>query len=358
MSLSVGIVGLPNVGKSTLFKAITKKQVDIANYPFCTIEPNIGIIEVPDERLDKLKEVSKALKIVNATIKFYDIAGLVKGASSGEGLGNKFLSHIKEVDAIAHVVRFFENNDITHVNGNIDPKRDADIINLELILSDLEVVKKRIEAVEKKARIGDKDSVMKLTIYKKLEEVLLSEKMLHNETFEDDYIDVIKELNLITIKPMFFIANVLESDVNKEFKIDGYENYRIIPISAKIESEISEMENEDDRKMFLEEIGLQQSGLDKVIKFSYSFLNLITYFTSGKEESKAWTITKGMNAKRSAREIHSDIENGFIRAEIVSYNDFINNKGWDGVKNSGVCRTEGKDYIMQDGDVAYFLFNK
>lgn len=358
MSLSVGIVGLPNVGKSTLFKAITKKQVDIANYPFCTIEPNIGMIEVPDERLNKLKEVSGAEKIVNATIKFYDIAGLVKGASSGEGLGNKFLSHIKEVDAIAHVVRFFENNDITHVSGNIDPKRDADIINLELILSDLEVVKKRIESVEKKARVGDKESVAKLAVYKNLEEILLSEKMLHNETFEEDSLDIIKELNLITIKPMFFIANVLEADVNKEFKIEGYENYRIIPISAKIESEISEMENEDDRKMFLDEIGLKESGLDKVIKFSYSFLNLITYFTSGKEESKAWTITKGMNAKRSAREIHSDIEQGFIRAEIISYTDFINNKGWDGVKNAGVCRTEGKDYIMQDGEVVFFLFNK
>jgi len=358
MSLSVGIVGLPNVGKSTLFKAITKKQVDIANYPFCTIEPNIGMIEVPDERLNKLKEVSSAEKIVNATIKFYDIAGLVKGASSGEGLGNKFLSHIKEVDAIAHVVRFFENDDITHVNGNIDPKRDADIINLELILSDLEVVKKRIESVEKKARVGDKESVAKLAVYKNLEEILLSEKMLHNETFEEDSLDIIKELNLITIKPMFFIANVLESDVNKEFKIEGYENYKIIPISAKIEAEISEMENEEDRKMFLDEIGLKESGLDKVIKFSYSFLNLITYFTSGKEESKAWTITKGMNAKRSAREIHSDIEQGFIRAEIISYNDFINNKGWDGVKNAGVCRTEGKDYIMQDGEVVFFLFNK
>ncbi len=358
MSLSVGIVGLPNVGKSTLFKAITKKQVDIANYPFCTIEPNIGVIEVPDERLKKLQEVSSAEKIVNATIKFYDIAGLVKGASSGEGLGNKFLSHIKEVDAIAHVVRFFENDDITHVNGTIDPKRDADIINLELILSDLEVVKKRIESVEKKARVGDKDSITRLNIYKKLEEILISEKMLHNEKFEEEEIDIIKELNLITIKPMFFIANVLESDVNKEFKIEGYENYKIIPISAKIESEISEMENEDDRKMFLGEIGLKESGLDKVIKFSYSFLNLTTYFTSGKEESKAWTITKGTNAKRAAREIHSDIEAGFIRAEIVSYNDFINNKGWDGVKNAGVCRTEGKDYIMQDGDVVYFLFNK
>lgn len=358
MSLSVGIVGLPNVGKSTLFKAITKKQVDIANYPFCTIEPNIGIIEVPDERLEKLKNVSSSEKIVNATIKFYDIAGLVKGASSGEGLGNKFLSHIKEVDAIAHVVRFFENSDITHVHETIDPKRDADIINLELILSDLEVVKKRIESIEKKARIGDKESIVKLNIYKKLESILISEKMLHNEIFEEDEMDIIKELNLITIKPMFFIANVLESDVNKEFKIDGYENYKIIPISAKIESEISEIENTEDRKMFLNEIGLEESGLDKVIKFSYYFLNLITYFTSGKEEAKAWTIRKDTNAKKSAREIHSDIEEGFIRAEIVSYNDFINNKGWDGVKNAGVCRAEGKDYIMQDGDVVFFLFNK
>lgn len=358
MSLSVGIVGLPNVGKSTLFKAITKKQVDIANYPFCTIEPNIGIIEVPDERLSKLKETSNSEKIVNATIKFYDIAGLVKGASTGEGLGNKFLSHIKEVDAIAHVVRFFENGDIAHVDGNIDPIRDIKTINLELILSDLEIIRKRIEAVEKKAKIGDKESVFKLNIYKKIEEVLMSEKMLHNEIFDEEEFDSIKELNLITMKPMFFIANVLESDVKKDIKIEGYEKYEIIPISAKIESEISEIENEEDKKMFLSELGLEQSGLDRVIKFSYSFLNLITYFTSGKEESKAWTIRKGTNAKKSAGEIHSDIESGFIRAEIVSFNDFINNKGWNGVKNSGVCRIEGKDYLMQDGDVVYFLFNK
>ncbi len=358
MSLSVGIVGLPNVGKSTLFKAITKKQVDIANYPFCTIEPNVGIVEVPDKRLIELQKVSKSQKVVNATIKFYDIAGLVKGASSGEGLGNKFLSHIKETDAIMHVVRFFENDDITHVNGSIDPKRDVDIINLELMLSDLEIVKKRIEGVEKRAMTGDKDSMTKLNVYKKLESILMSEKMLHSAEYSDDEMEVIKELNLITIKPMFFVANVLESDVKKDFVIPGYENYKVIPISAKIESEISEIESEEDRKMFLDELGLEETGLDRVIKFSFDFLNLMTYFTSGEEESKAWTISKNTNAKRAAREIHSDIEQGFIRAEVVSYEDFIKNNGWSGVKPAGVCRTEGKEYIMQDGDVVYFLFNK
>lgn len=355
MSLSVGIVGLPNVGKSTIFKALTNKKVDIANYPFCTIEPNIGIIEVPDERLEKLKQVSNSEKITNTVIKFYDIAGLVKGASNGEGLGNKFLSHIKEVDAIAHVVRFFNDDNITHVSGKINPEDDAKIINLELILADLETINKRIENENKKIKSGDKEVIKKIAIYNRVKELLEKETMLNTVEFNDDENEILKELNLITKKPMFFIANVNEAGINNEYKISNY-NYRVIPISAKIESEISEIENPEDKKIFLEDIGLNESGLDKIIKYSYNLLNLVTYFTSGKEESRAWTITKGTNAKKSAGKIHTDIEDGFIRAEIVSYEDFINNNGWNGAKEKGVCRTEGKEYIVKDGDVAFFLF--
>ena len=357
MSLSVGIVGLPNVGKSTIFKALTNKQVDIANYPFCTIEPNIGVIEVPDERLQKLSEVSSSARIVNAVIKFYDIAGLVKGASSGEGLGNKFLSHIKEVDAIAHVVRFFEDNNITHVEGKIDPENDVKVINLELILSDLEVVNKRIDGEDKRSKCGDKEAIKKIAAYRKVKDLLEKEIMLNTIDFEEEENEILRELNLITIKPMFFIANVDEKHINDSFKIASC-NYDVIPISAKIESEIAEIENEEDKKIFLNDIGLKESGLDKIMKYSYKLLNLVTYFTSGEEESRAWTIMNGMNAKQAAGKIHSDIEEGFIRAEIVSYNDFINNNGWDGVKEKGVCRTEGKEYIVKDGDVAFFLFKK
>lgn len=355
MSLSVGIVGLPNVGKSTIFKALTNKPVDIANYPFCTIEPNVGIIEVPDDRLIKLQKVSSSEKITNTVIKFYDIAGLVKGASTGEGLGNKFLSHIKEVDAIAHVVRFFNDDNITHVSGKVDPESDAKIINLELILADLEIINKRIDAESKKLKTGDKEIVKKINVYTKVKDLLEKEIMLNTQEFNEEEDEILKELNLITKKPMFFIANVDEAGINKEYSIPGY-NYKVIPISAKIESEISEIENPDDKKIFLQDLGLNESGLDKIIKYSYSLLNLVTYFTSGKEESRAWTIEKGTNAKKSAGKIHSDIENGFIRAEIVSYDDFINNNGWNGSKEKGVCRTEGKEYIVKDGDVAYFLF--
>jgi len=355
MSLSVGIVGLPNVGKSTIFKALTNKQVDIANYPFCTIEPNIGIIEVPDDRLIKLKQVSNSEKITNTVIKFYDIAGLVKGASKGEGLGNKFLSCIKEVDAIAHVVRFFNDNNVAHINGNIDPENDAEIINLELILADLEIINKRIEAENKKAKSGDKESIKKMNVYNKVKKLLEKEIMLNTQEFTDEENEILKELNLLTKKPMFFIANVNEKDANKEYLIKKY-NYKVIPISAKIESEIAEIDNEEDKKIFLKDLGLNESGLDKIIKYSYNLLNLITYFTSGKQESRAWTIENGTNAKKAAGKIHTDIENGFIRAEIVSYQDFIDNNGWNGSKEKGLCRTEGKDYIMKDGDVAYFLF--
>ena len=318
---------------------------------------HIGVIEVPDDRLLKLQEVSSAERIVNTVIKFYDIAGLVKGASAGEGLGNKFLSHIKEVDAIAHVVRFFKDSNITHVSNEINPENDIKTINLELILSDLEVVNKRIAGEDKRSKCGDKEAIKKITVYNRVKELLEKEIMLNTQDFTEEEDEVLMELNLITKKPMFFIANVDETDINKDFKVEGF-NYKIIPISAKIESEISEIEDKEEKKIFLNELGLEESGLDKIIKYSYDLLNLITYFTSGKEESKAWTITKGTNAKRAAGKIHSDIEEGFIRAEIVSYSDFLNNKGWDGVKEKGVCRTEGKEYIMKDGDVVFFLFKK
>ncbi|MCF7795511.1 redox-regulated ATPase YchF [Patescibacteria group bacterium] len=358
MSFSIGIVGLPNVGKSTIFKALTKKNIDIANYPFCTIDPNIGIVEIPDSRLKKLSEISKSKKIIPTVIEFFDIAGLVKGASKGEGLGNKFLSNIKQVDAICHVVRFFDG-DTTHVSGEKDPKRDADVINLELILSDLELINKRLQAEIKNSKSGNKEVLFRIQVYKKIKDILENEEMLnrHKNDFSEDELKEINLLNLLTIKPMFFVANISEDMIGKELAIEGYD-YKIFPISAKIESEISEIENEEEKNIFLEELGLKESGLSRIIKFSYDLLNLITYFTSGEQETRAWTIENGINAKKSASKIHSDIEEGFIRAEIVSYKDFVNNDGWSGVKNAGVCRTEGKDYIVKDGDVIFFLFKK
>jgi len=358
MSFSIGIVGLPNVGKSTIFKALTQKNIDIANYPFCTIDPNIGIVEVPDFRLEKLSEVSKSKKIVPTVIEFYDIAGLVKGASKGEGLGNKFLSNIKQVDAICHVVRFF-NEDITHVSGSLDPKRDADVINLELILSDLDLVNKRLQSEIKNSKSGNKEILFRIETYKKVKNILENEEMLnkHRTEFSDDELKEINLLNLLTIKPMFFVANISENMIGKEFVIEGYD-YKMFPISAKIESEISEIKDKDEKNIFLEELNLKESGLSRIIKFSYDLLDLVTYFTSGEPETRAWTIKKGTDAKKSASKIHSDIEAGFIRAEVVSYDDFINNRGWSGVKTSGVCRTEGKSYIVEDGDVLFFLFKK
>ncbi|NCC70233.1 redox-regulated ATPase YchF [bacterium] len=358
MSFSIGIVGLPNVGKSTIFKALTQKNIDIANYPFCTIDPNVGVVEVPDFRLQKLSEVSKSKKIVPTVIEFFDIAGLVEGASKGEGLGNKFLSNIKQVDAICHVVRFFDG-DITHVSGSINPKRDADVINLELILSDLDLVNKRLQSEIKNSKSGNKEVLFKIQVYKKVKDILEKEEMLnkHRSSFNEDELKEINLLNLLTIKPMFFVANISENMIGNELKIEGYD-YNIFPISAKIESEISEIKNEDEKNIFLEELGLKESGLSRIIKFSYNLLDLITYFTSGEQETRAWTIKKGTNAKKSASKIHSDIEEGFIRAEIVSYEDFIDNNGWNGVKNAGVCRTEGKEYIVKDGNVVFFLFKK
>lgn len=358
MSFSIGIVGLPNVGKSTIFKALTQKNIDIANYPFCTIDPNIGIVEVPDSRLEKLSEVSKSKKIVPTVIEFFDIAGLVEGASKGEGLGNKFLSNIKQVDAICHVVRFF-TGDITHVSGSLNPKRDADVINLELILSDLDLVNKRLQSEIKNSKSGNKEILFRIEVYKKIKAMLESEEMLniHKNDFSEDEMKEINILNLLTIKPMFFVANISENMIGKELNIEGYD-YNVFPISAKIESEIAEIKDEEEKNIFLEELNLKESGLSRIIKFSYDLLELITYFTSGEQETRAWTIKNGTNAKRSAYKIHSDIEQGFIRAEVVSYEDFMNNKGWNGVKIAGVCRTEGKEYIVKDGDVMFFLFKK
>jgi len=358
MSFSIGIVGLPNVGKSTIFKALTQKNIDIANYPFCTIDPNIGIVEVPDFRLKKLSEVSKSKKIVPTVIEFFDIAGLVEGASKGEGLGNKFLSNIKQVDAICHVVRFFDG-DITHVSGSKNPERDANIINLELILSDLDLVNKRLQTEIKNSKSGNKEILFRIEVYKKIKVILENEEMLnkHKSEFNEDELREINILNLLTIKPMFFVANISEDMIGKELNIEGYD-YKIFPISAKIESEIAEIKDEDEKNIFLEELGLKESGLSRMIKFSYDLLDLITYFTSGEQETRAWTIKNKTNAKKSASKIHSDIEQGFIRAEIVSYESFVNNNGWNGVKNAGVCRTEGKDYIVKDGDVVFFLFKK
>ena len=365
MALTAGIVGLPNVGKSTLFNAITKAGALAANYPFATIEPNVGSVTVPDERLEKLTELVTPKKTVPTTFEFTDIAGIVKGASTGEGLGNKFLSHIREVDAICQVVRCFEDENITHVAGTVNPIDDIEVINLELILADMESVDKRIARVAKMAKQKDKDAMIEEPILLKLKEVLEAEKPARAADLSDDEKKVIKGLHLLTIKPMLYVANVSEDDVadpseNKYVKmVQEYaaaEGAQVIVVCAKIEEEISELEDEE-KKEFLAELGIAESGLDQLIKASYSLLGLATYFTAGVQEVRAWTFRKGMKAPQCAGIIHSDFERGFIRAETVAFDDLVEYGSKPAAKEAGRVRSEGKEYIVQDGDVMEFLFN-
>lgn len=365
MSLKAGIVGLPNVGKSTLFNAITKKHILAANYPFATIDPNVGVVTVPDSRLTFLENLYIPKNTVPTTFEFTDIAGLVEGASKGEGLGNKFLSHIREVDAIVEVVRCFEDENIIHVTGSVNPIRDMEIINVELVLSDLEIVENRIAKIEKKAQTTkDKDTVLELEILKKCQEALLNNNPIRHLSFTDDETNLLKGFNFITAKPIIYVANVGEEDAvvgdnkcTKEVKeYAAKENASVIVMCAKLESELAELE-ESEKKAFLQELGIANSGLDKLIFATYDLLGLQTFFTVGKDECRAWTFKKGTNAKKAAGLIHSDIERGFIKAEIMKYNDLETLQDEKKVQESGKLYLEGKDYIMQDGDIVYFRFN-
>ncbi|UZH05335.1 redox-regulated ATPase YchF [Heyndrickxia coagulans] len=365
MALTAGIVGLPNVGKSTLFNAITKAGAESANYPFCTIDPNVGMVEVPDERLEKLTELYHPKKTVPTTFEFTDIAGIVKGASKGEGLGNKFLSHIRQVDAICHVVRCFEDENITHVSGKVDPIDDIETINLELILADLETVDKRIGRVEKIVKQKDKEAVAEYEVLTKLKAAFEAEKPARAVELTEDQQKIVKGFQLLTSKPVLYVANVGEDDIQDPSanpyvgKVREYakqEGAEVIVICARIEEEIAELDD-DEKKMFLTELGIQESGLDQLIKAAYSLLGLATYFTAGEPEVRAWTFKKGMKAPQCAGIIHSDFEKGFIRAETVSYEDLIKYGSVAAAREAGKVRLEGKDYVVQDGDVMHFRFN-
>ena len=365
MGLTAGIVGLPNVGKSTLFNAITKKSILAANYPFATIEPNVGVVIVPDERLDKLNAMFEPERLIPTAFEFTDIAGLVKGASKGEGLGNKFLSHIRETDAIVEVVRCFENSDIIHVEGQVDPIRDIEIINLELILADLESIGNRIEKIEKKVKTGskDKDELVEYEALTKAKQALETNKALRGVDFTKEERLAIKAYNFLTLKPIIYMANINEEDINSDNeyvkKVEEYaknEGAKVIKVCAKIEEELSQLDDQDHQDM-LEALGIKMSGLDQLIKATYDLLGLATYFTVGKDEVRAWTFRKGMNAKECAGIIHTDFEKGFIRAEVMSYSDLIECGSELKVKEAGKARLEGKDYLMQDGDICYFRFN-
>ncbi len=347
MSLKIGLVGLPNVGKSTLFKAITKKKVDIENYPFCTIDPNIGIVEVPDMRLEKLAKTSNSEKIINTAIEFVDIAGLVKGAHEGRGLGNKFLSHIRGVDAIVQVLRGFTDGEISHVEESVDISRDREIIDLELIISDIQVIEKTIEKLIKDSK--EKEKEKKIAVLKKAKEILQEEEMLKDEFFSKEERELIKEFNLLTRKPMIYLVN---SDDFVEKNSDKY-----LYINAKIEEELAGMEKEDVAEYF-SSLRVGESGLNRLIKESYKLLNLISFFTSGEKETRAWTIKEGAKAPHAAGRIHSDFEKYFIRAEVVEYEDFINYGGWVNAREKGKIKERGKDYIVKDGDVIFFKTGK
>ena len=362
--MKIGIVGLPNVGKSTMFNAITNAGAECANYPFCTIEPNVGVVPVPDERLDELTKMYNPEKTTHAIIEFVDIAGLVKGASKGEGLGNKFLSHIREVDAICEVVRCFEDPNIVHVDGSIDPIRDIETINLELIFADIETLSKRIDSVKKKLK-SDKKCQEELDVLEKIKNALEDGKSARTVELTDDEQEFLKDIFLLTMKPILYIANVSEEqlsdvrndeNVRKVIEYAKQENAEVIPLCVKIEEELASLEG-DDKKEMLEALGLETSGLDKVIKSSYDLLGLMSFLTAGEPEVRAWTIKKGTKAPQAAGKIHSDIERGFIRAEIVSYDDLMREGSMNAAKEKGLVRSEGKEYIMQDGDIVLFRFN-
>ena len=365
MALKAGIIGLPNVGKSTLFNAITKKNILAANYPFATIDPNVGVVSVPDKRLEVLNDMYMPERLIGTQYEFIDIAGLVKGASTGEGLGNKFLANIREVDAIVEVVRCFDSKDIIHVEGTIDPRRDIEIVNYELILSDLEIIENRIGKIEKKAvTTNDKESLFEVATLKKAKEVLDRGQMLRLVEFDEKEEKLLKNFNLITNKPFIYLANVSEDDllssgnkyVDEVREIASIENASVVLMCAKIESELAELDVES-KEEFLKELGIANSGLDQLIHITYHMLGLKTFFTVGKDEVRAWTFKDGMKAPECAGIIHTDFEKGFIKAEVMSYDDLIACGSELKVKEAGKARLEGKDYLMQDGDICYFRFN-
>ena len=364
MALKCGIVGLPNVGKSTLFNCLSNAKAQSANFPFCTIEPNVGTITVPDQRLNKLENLVKPEKVIPTTIEIVDIAGLVKGAHKGEGLGNQFLANIREVDAIIHVLRCFEDGNVIHVDGSVDPIRDKEVIDMELQLKDLETIEKRMGAIERKAKSGDKDAAKIYAVYELLKKHLEAGKSARSLSLEKDQVNYVAELNLLTIKPVLYLCNVDENSVvtGNEYvqklksSVAG-ENAEVLILGAGIEADISELESFEERQLFLEDLGLEEPGVSKLIRYAYKLLNLQTYFTAGVKEVKAWTIKKGMTAPQAAGVIHTDFEKGFIRAEVIAYKDYIEYGSENAVKEAGKLQVQGKDYLPADGDVMHFRFN-
>ena len=362
MSVKCGIVGLPNVGKSTLFNALTEAGIQAENYPFCTIDPNVGIVSIPDPRLDKLADIVKPQKVLNTTMEFVDIAGLVEGASKGEGLGNKFLANIRETDAICMVVRCFDDDNVVHVSGSVDPLRDIEVINTELALADLETVEKGIHRVSKIAKSGDKDAKAQLAVIEAVREQLDSGKLVSGMGLDEDQQAAIYELHLLTAKPVMYVANVKEDGFENNPYLDAVEKRsaeegaQAVAVCAAIEAEIVELDAAD-RKEYLDELGFDEPGLNRVIRAGYRLLGLQTYFTAGVKEVRAWTTHIGATAPQAAGEIHTDFEKGFIRAEVIAYDDFITGNGEHGAKEAGKLRLEGKEYIVQDGDVMHFRFN-
>ncbi len=364
MSLKCGIVGLPNVGKSTLFNCLSNAKAQSANFPFCTIEPNIGVISVPDVRLEKLEALAKPERVLPTTMEIVDIAGLVKGASKGEGLGNQFLANIRETDAIIHVLRCFDDGNIIHVDGSVDPIRDKEIIDIELQLKDLETIEKKITSLARALKSGDKEILKENELAQRIKEALLQSKSARSLSFDDKEMEIVKRFQLITSKPVLYLCNVDEASVKtgnayvdqvREAVKD--EDAQVLVIGAKIESDITELETYDERKLFLDELGLEEPGVNRLIMSAYSLLNLQTYFTVGPKEVRAWTISKGVTAPQAAGVIHSDFEKGFIRAEVMKFNDFITLGSENAVKDAGKFRVEGKEYVVEDGDIMHFRFN-